>query len=121
MFNSSTASVASRSGDFGLAPLATVSQTAVAELPLARRGAANLVATMPGVTPDLATSGGSSFAIGGASPRSNSFLIKGVESNNLFTRRQGLLMTTADAVSEVTTFSNVPDACFGRAGGAIVN
>jgi hypothetical protein len=115
------ASVAIRSSDLGLAPLATMSQTAVAELPLARRGAANLLATMPGATPDLATAGGSSFAIDGARPRSNSFLIEGVESNNLFTRGQGLLMTNADAVSEVTAFSNAPDARFGRAGGAIVN
>lgn len=115
------ASVTARSSDVSVAPHTSIGAVAIAELPLARRGASNLLATTAGATPDLGNAGGTSFSVSGARTRSNSFLIEGVESNQLLSRGQAVLLTNQDSVAEVTAFVNPPDARFGRAGGAIVN
>jgi outer membrane receptor protein involved in Fe transport len=100
-----------------------ISARKVADLPVLGQNSLNLLLTAPGViTSDLGGSLNSGIgAVNGARPRSNSFLIDGVENNDISVAGPALVSTNQDAIQEISIQTSNFTAEFGRAGGAVVN
>jgi hypothetical protein len=105
------------------ARLETISARKIADLPVIGQNSLNLLLTAPGVaTTDLGGSTNSGIgSVNGARPRSNSFLIDGVENNDISVNGPAFVPTNQDAIQEVSIQTSNFSAEFGRAGGAVVN
>jgi outer membrane receptor protein involved in Fe transport len=101
----------------------SISARKISDLPLAGQNSLTLLLTAPGVvTTDQGGSTNSGMgAVNGARPRSNSFLIDGVENNDISVNGPAFVPTNNDAIQEVSIQTSNFSAEFGRAGGAVVN
>ncbi len=101
----------------------SIEARALANLPIQGQNSLNLMLTAPGViTTDQGGSTNSGMgAVNGARPRSNSFLIDGVENNDISVNGPAFIPTNNDAIQEVSVQTSNFSAEFGRAGGAVVN
>lgn len=100
-----------------------ISAQRIANLPVTGQNSLNLLLTVPGVsTSDLGGSLNSGIgSVNGARPRSNSFLIDGVENNDISVAGPAIRLTNTDAIQEVSIQTSNFSAEYGRAGGAVVN
>jgi hypothetical protein len=100
-----------------------ISSRKIVDLPVAGQNAYNFILTVPGVvTTDQGGSTNSGIgSVNGARPRSNSFLIDGVENNDISVNGPAFVPTNQDAIQEVAIQTSNFSAEFGRAGGAVVN
>lgn len=103
--------------------VASITARKVADLPIVGQNSLNLMLTAPGVvTTDQGGSTNSGIgAVNGSRPRSNSFLIDGVENNDISINGPAFTPTNNDAIAEVSVQTANFSAEFGRAGGAVVN
>jgi hypothetical protein len=103
--------------------ISSISARKIVDLPVTGQNAYNLLLTVPGVaTSDLGGSTNSGIgSVNGARPRSNSFLIDGVENNDISINGPAFTPTNQDAIQEVSVQTANYSAEFGRAGGAVVN
>jgi outer membrane receptor protein involved in Fe transport len=95
----------------------------VADLPVVGQNSLNLLLTVPGV---IATDMGGSLnsgigSVNGARPRGNSFLLEGVENNDISVVGPAIEIANQDAIQEVSIQTSNFSAEYGRAGGAVVN
>ncbi len=98
---------------------ATITDKTITDLPLNGRNWINLQQTLPGVvTPD--TRFGTNFSTNGSQAQQNSYLVNGVDSNDL-PLNSPLAPTNPDAISEVRMVTNTINPEFGRNSGAIMN
>lgn len=98
----------------------------VARLPLARRNALTLAATFPGVILPSGTAAGTgddtvAFSVNGQRPRSNNFLLDGVDNNNDALTGPNQPVTMTDAVEVLSAQTSNFSVEFGRAAGGIFN
>jgi hypothetical protein len=102
---------------------ATIAATALAELPISNQNSLNLILTAPGVV--RSNQGGSLDSgigsVNGARARSNSFLIDGLQNNDISVDGPQFTITNNDELQEVNfqTSNFTPE--YGRAGGAVVS
>jgi outer membrane receptor protein involved in Fe transport len=101
----------------------TISTRKVKDLPIIGQNSLNLLLTIPGVaTTDQGGSTNSGIgSVNGARPRSNSFLIDGVENNDISVNGPAFAPTNNDAIQEISIQTSNFSAEFGRAGGAVIN
>src|SRR5437016_3734819 len=103
----------------------TLSTIAIANLPLVGSDSLTLVQLAPGVA--LASSnsinqnGNLNFAVNGARPRGNNFMIDGVENNDISVTGPAFTISIPDAVTQVNVQTADFSAEFGRSGGAVIN
>jgi len=98
---------------------ATITDKTITDLPLNGRNWINLQQTLPGVvTPD--TRFGTNFSTNGSQAQQNSYLVNGVDSNDL-PLNSPLAPPNPDAISEVRMVTNTINPEFGRNSGAIMN
>jgi hypothetical protein len=98
---------------------ATISDKTITDLPLNGRNWVSLQQTLPGVVlPD--TRFGNNFSTNGAQAQQNSYLVNGVDSNDL-PLNSPLAPPNPDAISEVRMVTNSINPEFGRNSGAIMN
>jgi len=101
---------------------ATVSGTAIGELPLNGRNTLDLLATQPGVTPkdtDASRQAGS-YSIGGGRSDSVTYLLDGGLNNHLI-NNDIVINPNPDAVAEFRVLQSNYAAEYGRSGGGIVS
>src|SRR5262249_41148729 len=103
--------------------ITNLSAQRIANLPVTGQNSLNLLLTVPGVTTtDLGGSLNSGIgSVNGARPRANSFLIDGVENNDISVAGPAIRLTNADAIQEVSIQTANFSSEYGRAGGAVVN
>src|SRR5947207_4294471 len=65
--------------------------------------------------------GNLNFAVNGARPRGNNFMIDGVENNDISVTGPAFTISIPDAVTEVNVQTADFSAEFGRSGGAVIN
>lgn len=99
----------------------TISSRALANLPIAGQNSLNLITTVPGVVPTNIGVGGGIASINGARPRSNNFMLDGVENNDISVAGPGVVPTNNDAIAEVSVQTSNFSAEFGRSGGGVIN
>jgi hypothetical protein len=101
----------------------SIQSRALAELPIVGQNSLNLITILPGVvTSNLGGSLNSGIAsINGARPRSNNFMIDGVENNDISVAGPAFSPTNNDAIAEVSVQTSNFSAEFGRAGGGVIN
>ena len=109
----------------------------VTELPLNGRNFTQLATLVPGVNRGIPTgsatgtsnntetfryadSGGASLAVNGLPPEANNFIFDGIDNNESLVNTI-IFFTPADALQEFKVITNVAQAEYGRAGGAIVS
>ncbi len=101
----------------------TIAATALADLPILNQNSLNLILTAPGAV--RSNQGGSLDsgigAINGARARSNSFLIDGLQNNDISVDGPQFTITNNDELQEVNFQTSNFTAEFGRAGGAVVS
>jgi hypothetical protein len=100
---------------------ASLSSTAIVELPMASRDPAQFALTLPGVTTNRFGNGVGTFSVNGGRGRSNNFMVDGTENNDVSVAGQLFQITNPDSIAEVSVQTSNFDAEFGRAGGAVVN
>src|SRR5258705_4800137 len=102
---------------------ATIAATALAELPISGQNSLNLILTAPGVVRSNQSGSLDSGigAVNGARARSNSFLIDGLQNNDISVDGPQFTITNNDELQEVNfqTSNFTPE--YGRAGGAVVS
>ena len=102
-----------------------ISERAIGNLPLAGLDTLTLAQTVPGVVVspnnNINQNGTMVFTINGQRPRSNNFMIDGVENNDISITGPAYTITNPDAVEEVTVQTANFSAEFGRAGGGVIN
>jgi hypothetical protein len=102
---------------------ATIAATALAELPISNQNSLNLILTAPGVV--RSNQGGSLDSgigsVNGARARSNSFLIDGLQNNDISVDGPQFTITNNDELQEVNFQTSNFTAEYGRAGGAVVS
>ena len=102
---------------------ATIAATALAELPITGQNSLNLILTAPDVV--RSNQGGSLDcgigAVNGARARSNSFLIDGLQNNDISVDGPQFTITNNDELQEVNFQTSNFTAEYGRAGGAVVS
>ncbi len=102
---------------------------AISSLPVAGLDTLTLAQTVPGVlisgqgtaARNINQNGTFVFTANGQRPRGNSFLIDGVENNDISVTGPAYTITNPDAVEEVNIQTSNFSAEFGRAGGAVFN
>jgi len=105
----------------------SVSERAVADLPVNGRNFIDFTTMTPGVVKDPTTSRSGDLSFGGQRGTANSLLVDGGDSNNLFfgqaTGRTGFrpYAFSQDAVQEFQVSANSFPAEVGRAGGGVIN
>jgi len=97
---------------------ATLTGTQVVDLPLNGRDWVNLQQALPGVVSAADARG--NFATNGSQPDQNSYLINGVDSNDL-PLNTPLVIPSPDAIAEVRMVTNTINPEYGRNSGAIMN
>ena len=102
----------------------TISDIAVAKLPINSLNPIDLVLTQPGVTAvagrDSFTNG-SGFSVNGLRPRANNFLIDGFDNNDQSISGQALQPGDLEAIKEVSVLRNSYAPEFGRGGASVTN
>lgn len=97
----------------------------IVTLPLNGRNYAQLVALMPGATPNQGSRGSDGISINGNRTLQNTFLIDGVDNNNYIfgvdTNSVQALRPSIDAIQEFKVESANFSAEYGRAAGGIIN
>jgi len=102
---------------------ATISEVALAKLPIFSLNPIEILTTVPGVQ-ILANSditNGTSIQVSGARPRANNFLIDGEDINDASIAGQAVQPGIPDMYSDVVVYTHNPPAEFGRASGGVVN
>lgn len=102
-----------------------VDRNLVSQLPLNERNYLNFALLVPGAQIPVAgsvasTIGGGSVSVNGAREQSNTFLLDGVDNNNLLINRTTVL-PSVDAIEEFKVQSSTYSAEYGRSGGAQIN
>ena len=97
----------------------------IANLPLNERNYLNFTLLVPGAHTPVAgsqasTMGPGSVSVNGAREQANSFLLDGVDNNNLLINRTTVL-PSVDAIEEFKVQSSTYSAEYGRSGGAQIN
>jgi hypothetical protein len=102
---------------------ATIAATALAELPISGQNSLNLILTAPGVVRSNQSGSLDSGigAVNGARARSNSFLIDGLQNNDISVDGPQFTITNNDELQEVNFQTSNFTAEYGRAGGAVVS
>ena len=97
----------------------------ITSLPVIGLDSLTLAMTAPGVVVspngNINQNGTLVFTVNGARPRSNNFLIDGVENNDISITGPAYTITNPDAVEEVNVQTSNFTAEFGRAGGGVIN
>lgn len=98
-----------------------IAARAVADLPISGQNSLNLMLTVPGII-----RGGTGYdqgigSVNGSRSRANSFMIDGVDNNDISVTGPTVTLTNNDAVQEVSIQTANYSAEFGRTGGAVVN
>lgn len=100
---------------------------AVSELPVADMEPISLAKTLPGVTAVegsfVAGDGGytTQFSVNGQRPRSNNYLLDGIDNNSMMDGGPALQLNITDAIQEVAVQTANYSSEYGRAGGGIFN
>ncbi len=97
---------------------ATLTGTQIVDMPLNGRNWITLQQTMPGVV--AAADGRGNYATNGSQPDQNSYLVNGIDSNDL-PLNTPLVIPSPDAIAEVTMVTNTINPEYGRNSGAIMN
>jgi hypothetical protein len=97
---------------------ATLTGTQVVDLPLVNRNWVQLQQTLPGVVAPADARG--NYATNGSQPDQNSYLINGIDSNDL-PLNTPLVVPSPDAIAEVRMVTNTINPEYGRNSGAIMN
>jgi hypothetical protein len=97
---------------------ATISGSAAVNLPLNGRNWVQLQQTLPGVV--AAADARGNYATNGSQPDQNSYLINGIDSNDL-PLNTPLVIPSPDAIAEVHMITNTINPEYGRNSGAIMN
>jgi len=97
---------------------ATLSGTDIVDLPLNGRNWTVLQQTLPGVV--SAADGRGNYATNGSQPDQNSYLINGIDANDL-PLNTPLVIPSPDAIAEVRMVTNTLNPEYGRNSGAIMN
>jgi outer membrane receptor protein involved in Fe transport len=100
-----------------------IDSKSLANLPIVNQNSLRLMLTLPGVV-STNNSGSLDSGIGsvnGSRPRSNNFMIDGVENNDISVAGPSITLTNNDAIQEVSVQTSNFSAEFGRAGGAVIN
>lgn len=97
---------------------ATLTGSQVVNLPLNGRRWVDLQQTLPGVV--AAADGRGNFATNGSQPAQNSYLVNGIDSNDL-PLNSPLVIPSPDAIAEVRMITNTINPEYGRNSGAIMN
>jgi len=98
-------------------------QESLAILPISGQNSLNLMLTAPGVAASKTGVGGSDGGIGavnGARPRSNNFLLDGINNNDISVMGPQFTFTNNDALQEVSVQTSNFSSQYGRAGGAVI-
>jgi Carboxypeptidase regulatory-like domain/TonB-dependent Receptor Plug Domain len=107
------------------ARVSTISARQISDLPVATLNPIDLVMTLPGaVDPGPLGTGfaqGSEFSMNGLRPRANSFLLDGMENNDLSIHGQAYIPGLFEGFQEVSVLAGAHSAEYGRSGGAVVN
>lgn len=101
---------------------ANIDTRAIRDLPISGQNSLNLMTTVPGIIPSnngVADSGVGS--VNGSRTRANTFLIDGVDNNDISVAGPAITMSNNDAIQEVSIQTANYSAEFGRTGGAVVN
>lgn len=105
-----------------------LSAQTIVNLPTVGLDSLTLTRLMPGVVTanqgpgsNINEDGTFAFSVNGARPRSNNFMIDGVENNDISIDGPAYTITNPDAVQEVNVQTGNFSAEFGRAGGAVIN
>lgn len=105
-----------------------LSAQTITNLPTVGLDSLTLTRLLPGVVTanqgpgnNINENGMFAYSINGARPRSNNFMIDGVENNDISIDGPAYTITNPDAVEEVNVQTANFSAEFGRAGGAVVN
>ena len=99
----------------------------LAELPIPGQNSLNLILTSPGVVRANNGTGGSGpgdsgiGSVNGARPRSNNFLLDGINNNDISVTGPQFVLANNDALQEVSFQTSNFTAEYGRAGGAVVS
>ncbi len=97
---------------------ATITSTQLVNIPLNGRNWINLQQTLPGVVATADARG--NFATNGSQPDQNSYMINGVDSNDL-TLNTPLVVPSPDAIAEVRMITSTINPEYGRNSGAIMD
>ncbi len=97
---------------------ATLGSSTIVDMPLNGRNWVQLQQTMPGVV--AAADGRGNYATNGSQPDQNSYLINGIDSNDL-PLNTPLVIPSPDAIAEVSMVTNTINPEYGRNSGAIMN
>lgn len=97
---------------------ATLTGTQIVDLPLNGRNWVQLQQTLPGVV--AAADARGNYATNGSQPDQNSYLINGIDSNDL-PLNTPLVIPSPDAIAEVQMVTNTINPEYGRNSGAIMN
>ncbi len=97
---------------------ATVSGNTIVDMPLNGRNWTQLQQTLPGVV--SAADGRGNYATNGSEPGQNSFLINGIDSNDL-PLNTPLVIPSPDSIAEFNMVTNTINPEYGRNSGAIMN
>lgn len=105
-----------------------ISAQSIVNLPTVSLDSLTLARMLPGVVTanqgpgsNINQDGTFAYAVNGARPRSNNFMIDGVENNDISIAGPAFTITNPDAVQEVNIQTGDFSAEFGRAGGAVIN
>ena len=97
---------------------ADITSSEVVNLPLNGRNWVQLQQTLPGVV--AAADARGNFATNGSQPDQNSYLVNGIDSNDL-PLNTALVIPSPDAIAEVNLITNTINPEYGRNSGAILN
>ncbi len=102
----------------------TIGSREISNLPVFSLNPIELASTVPGVQtvpPDGQFSNGQNFQVNGARSRSNNFLLDGQEINDVGIGGQAFQPNIPDLYDDLTVFTSVASAEFGRSGGGVFN
>jgi len=106
----------------------TIPQRTITNLPVFAGDSLTLAQMAPGIATGSLNNqnainqrGNLFFAVNGQRPRSNNYMIDGVENNDISITGPAFILTNPDAVQEVNVQTANFSAEFGRAGGAVIN
>jgi hypothetical protein len=107
---------------------ANFADRSIDNLPITGQDSLTLAQLLPGITVinqsasnSINQNGTFAFSVNGQRPRSNNFMIDGVENNDISIAGPAYTITNPDAVEEVNIQTADFSAEFGRAGGAVLN
>ncbi len=98
---------------------ATLTSSQIVDLPLVGRNWVQLQQTLPGVVAQSNRIGGN-YASNGSQPSQNSFLLNGIDTNDL-PLNQAVFIPSPDSIAEVKMITNTINPEYGRNSGVIMN